>query len=135
MPDEPRPISGPELQTYLAAERTILAWFRTGLAVMGLGFVVARFGLFLRVSAASLGSSALPKADAHSHVSTAIGVALIALAIVMTIGGAAQYKQYLGSVSPGANPPRYSVLLVFLSACSLAVIGAFLAFSIVVWTY
>src|SRR3974377_1884182 len=32
---------------YLAAERTLLAWIRTGLALMGFGFVVARFGLFL----------------------------------------------------------------------------------------
>jgi len=34
--------------TELAEERTLLAWIRTGLAIMGLGFVVARFGLFLR---------------------------------------------------------------------------------------
>jgi putative membrane protein len=33
---------------YLAAERTFLAWLRTGLALMGFGFVVARFGLFLQ---------------------------------------------------------------------------------------
>jgi uncharacterized protein (DUF302 family)/uncharacterized membrane protein YidH (DUF202 family) len=33
---------------YLAAERTFLAWIRTGLALMGFGFVVARFGLFLQ---------------------------------------------------------------------------------------
>jgi len=32
---------------YLAAERTVLAWIRTGIALMGLGFVLARFGLFL----------------------------------------------------------------------------------------
>lgn len=32
----------------LAAERTLLAWIRTGIALMGFGFVVARFGLFLR---------------------------------------------------------------------------------------
>jgi len=32
----------------LAAERTLLAWLRTGIALMGFGFVVARFGLFLR---------------------------------------------------------------------------------------
>ncbi len=36
----------------LAAERTFLAWIRTGLALMGFGFVVARFGLFLRECAA-----------------------------------------------------------------------------------
>lgn len=35
------------LSDYLAAERTLLAWTRTALALMGFGFVVARFGLFL----------------------------------------------------------------------------------------
>src|SRR5215472_13116986 len=43
MPD--RTNSGPS--DYLAAERTLLASIRTGLALMGFGFVVARFGLFL----------------------------------------------------------------------------------------
>ena len=38
-PEDPR--------TRLAGERTLLAWVRTGLAKMGCGFVVARFGLFL----------------------------------------------------------------------------------------
>ena len=33
---------------YFAAERTFLAWIRTGLALMGIGFAVARFGLFLQ---------------------------------------------------------------------------------------
>ena len=41
-----RTTSGPS--DYLAAERTFLAWIRTGLALMGFGFVVARFGLFLQ---------------------------------------------------------------------------------------
>ena len=39
-------------RVYFAAERTLLAWVRTGLALMGFGFVVARFGLFLRELAA-----------------------------------------------------------------------------------
>jgi hypothetical protein len=38
---------GANLRDYLAAERTFLAWIRTGIALMGCGFVVARFGLFL----------------------------------------------------------------------------------------
>ena len=36
-------------RVYFAAERTFLAWLRTGITVMAFGFVVARFGLFLRL--------------------------------------------------------------------------------------
>ena len=36
---------------YFASERTLLAWIRTGISVVGLGFVVARFGLFLSFAA------------------------------------------------------------------------------------
>ena len=39
----------PDPRIFFAAERTLLAWLRTGIAVIGLGFVVARFGLFLRL--------------------------------------------------------------------------------------
>jgi len=44
VPETPQP----QLSDYLALERTSLAWIRTGLALMGFGFVVARFGLFLQ---------------------------------------------------------------------------------------
>ena len=43
-PLEARPVA--ELRGYLAEERTFLAWIRTGISLMGFGFVVARFGIF-----------------------------------------------------------------------------------------
>ena len=45
-----------------AIERTLLAWVRTGLALMGFGFVVARFGLFLHEIEA-VRQNAMPKAS------------------------------------------------------------------------
>ena len=45
--------TGEDPRVRFAAERTLLAWIRTGLALMGFGFVVARFGLFLREIAAA----------------------------------------------------------------------------------
>ena len=47
-------------RVFFAAERTLLAWVRTGLTIMAFGFVVARFGLFLRLLAAQQGK-ACPK--------------------------------------------------------------------------
>ena len=41
----------PDLRFLQANERTLLAWLRTALALMGFGFVVARFGLYLRMLA------------------------------------------------------------------------------------
>ena len=64
---------------YFAAERTFLAWLRTGLALMGFGFVVARFGLFLREMAFATGR---PVAAPDS--SRWFGVGLIVLGVVMT---------------------------------------------------
>lgn len=37
-----------KITEHLAAERTFLAWIRTSIAIIGLGFVVAKFGLWLR---------------------------------------------------------------------------------------
>ena len=66
---------------YLATERTFLAWIRTGLALMGFGFVVARFGLFLK--ALQFGNSNLQTRPYGP--SFWFGTALILLGMVVNI--------------------------------------------------
>src|SRR5271156_1428977 len=68
---------------YLAAERTFLAWIRTGLALMGFGFVVARFGLFLE--AMRIGP---PNQQPQSFgPSFWLGTALILLGVIVNVVG------------------------------------------------
>ena len=63
---------------YFAAERTFLAWLRTALALMGFGFVVARFGLFLREMALT-STGQMPAAGSSRW----FGIGLIVLGITV----------------------------------------------------
>jgi len=81
-------------RTYFAEERTFLAWIRTGLGLMGVGFAVARFGLFLREfqqqQMLALHSSA-PTPFHSTGTSVYAGVALVVLGTVVNIGGVARH--------------------------------------------
>jgi putative membrane protein len=71
-------------RVYFAAERTFLAWIRTGLALMGFGFVVARFGLFLRELA--LRNSGPPQALTHTPGSSVwLGTALVVVGVMVNL--------------------------------------------------
>ena len=64
---------------HLANERTLLAWVRTSVAIIGLGFIVARFGLLLRELGAT-NPRPLP-----SSVSTVFGVALTLCGVIVLL--------------------------------------------------
>jgi putative membrane protein len=105
---------------FFAAERTLLAWVRTGLTVMGLGFVVARFGLFLR--ALRQGADASP-----SLGSTVIGVGLVLLGSAALALAAWQHVRYCRSLEPAARPRIYAASWSVWFAAALAIVGIVLA--------
>jgi len=82
---------------YFAAERTLLAWIRTGLAMMGFGFVVARFGLFLREIQAAERTAALQS----PRLSLWFGVALVAMGVIVTAAAAIHHRRLVGRLQQG----------------------------------
>lgn len=90
-PDPPQASSTapPDPRVYFAAERTLLAWVRTGLAMMGFGFVVARFGLFLRMFSSRAAETAIGMEPAASHhtgsFSQWFGTALILAGVTILV--------------------------------------------------
>ena len=108
---------------YFAAERTLLAWVRTGLAMMGFGFVVARFGLFLREIAAARG---LPAAN-NVGLSLWFGVALLLFGVGVTLLSAFGYWRTIERLDR-SEPLRFKKLsLSVISALGLAVLGLAMA--------
>jgi len=84
-----------------AAERTLLAWQRSAIALMGFGFVVERFGLFLQITAHQ------PLAGSQRGFSLAIGVLLLLLGAAVALISARQFRQVAKNLDPAVVPPGY----------------------------
>ena len=67
---------------HLAVERTFLAWVRTGIAIISLGFVVAKFGIWLRELAARID----PTLHVHSTgMSLPMGIGMMGFGAILTV--------------------------------------------------
>ena len=113
---EPSPSATRDL---LANERTLLAWARTGVAIMGLGFVVARFGLAIRQL--TVGGGAL----APRGVSTAFGVALVLSGALLLVLAMIRYRRVAQDIFH--NRVRWDSRLGILLTGLLVLTGLLLA--------
>jgi putative membrane protein len=114
-------------RVYLAAERTFLAWIRTGLGLMGIGFAVSRFGLFLRELGAT--DSHLPSRT--TGLSLWSGVALVALGVLVNLSAVLGHLRLIRELSSGTwQPGRISRSAVLLGLL-LAAIGIAMAIYLV----
>jgi putative membrane protein len=76
-----------ELRDHLANERTFLAWVRTSITIIALGFVVAKFGILLREVGGSHVQSLTARAGA------VVGVALVVGGILTAVLAALKFQR------------------------------------------
>jgi putative membrane protein len=112
-----------------AAERTLLAWMRTGLALMGFGFVVARFGLFLREIA---GAGHVAVHQRSSGWSLWIGTGLIALGVAVSMVASFEYYRFVRLLDQGRSYTPRTALLAVTVAFILAILGIVMAVYLIV---
>ena len=100
-----------------AAERTLLAWNRTSLALIAFGFLVERAGLLLNAIAPS-------QAHAASMVLTFwLGLAFIALGALSAVYSSRQYAAVLKTLSPAEFPEGYEARWGMLVNVVVAILG------------
>jgi len=103
---------------YLANERTFLAWIRTCIAVISLGFVIARFGVWLRELAIQLS----PRTEVQTtSFSLFVGVAMMALGSVLTVLAALRYRAINRAIDRGEFQTDRGLVIVV--AVSVALLG------------
>lgn len=120
-PSLPNRPAGPA--DHLANERTFLAWIRTSIALIGFGFVIVKFALFVKQISIALGEKTVLPGKGYSAV---IGVIMVALGAVMA---ALAYLRYI-NVEKQLNqdsyyPSRWLTTLVTISiiiACILLIL-------------
>lgn len=107
---------------HLANERTFLAWIRTSIALIGFGFVVVKFALFVRQISVALGGKEVPPGKGYSAT---IGVVMVAFGAVMAILSFARYKQIERRLNRGeffASPFLAALLTISIIIASILLV-------------
>jgi putative membrane protein len=104
---------------YFAAERTLMAWIRSSLGLMALGFVIDRFGLIFRQVLPTTSAQALPK-----EFSFWMGASLVMLGTLMACVAAVRYYRFSRAYHrEGGTEPRHGILIGVLFTTILALLG------------
>jgi putative membrane protein len=111
----------PDPRVLFAAERTLLAWQRTSLALMGFGFVIERFSLFL----AALRRE--PQDPRHHLFSLLVGIALILLGAGVALASSVSYRRFVRSLPSQDVSSGYLIGLGYVINLIVAAAGIALA--------
>jgi putative membrane protein len=105
---------------HLANERTFLAWVRTGVSIMSLGFVVAKFGLWLRELAERLS----PQIHTHgSGLSEPIGAGMIGFGGVLVVLAAWRFHVVNRQIAAGlVRVDRGLIILITITIAAVAIL-------------
>ena len=104
---------------YFAAERTLMAWVRSALGMMALGFVIDRFGLVLRtITPATIG------AHLTQSYSSWGGSSLVLMGALMAVVATIRYWRFAHDYyHDNSTRPGHGIMMGVIFAAILAILG------------
>ena len=117
------------VRDHLANERTFLAWVRTSLGLVGVGFVLARMSVFLR-QLSIVGESAPRSVLGGSHEFLITGVIFLLLGIVTCVGSCWTYQKSRAAIDAGQYEPLHHAVTALAAA---VVLGSIAITGLVLW--
>ena len=101
------------LQQYLANQRTFLSWLRTSIALIGLGFAIERFSIFLQqfrlIADPEASGNAAASATAHQY-SALVGIVMIVVGTGLIVYALKNYLDSNKTIASGKYIPKNAIV-------------------------
>lgn len=112
---------------HLANERTFLAWLRTSIVIIGLGFVIAKFSLLVKELGLIVSDATVTQNVSGESPSVMLGMGVIAFGIALVLYAIKNYLNAHKAIESGAYTSKHT--LIYFAGIGIVV------FSIIIIAY
>ena len=114
----PSPSAPGGIRDHLANERTLLSWVRLSLAVSALGFVVAKFGLFINSLLA-----AQHVTSTGTGLSLPVGMVLVLAGPILAVLALQRYRAVEEEIRTGAFRSHHALIYALITMAVVVGVG------------